>query len=68
MATKITMSPIQFSMIWNTIIKKGKKHPQGGYILNGVRTMVTAGNNRKLYSVFSNISYVEIGNKIRVYQ
>jgi hypothetical protein len=68
MATKITMDPIQFSMIWNIIIEKGKKHPQGGYILDGVRTMVTASNNRKLYSVFSNISYVEIGNKIRVYQ
>ena len=62
-----SMSPIEFNMIWNSIIKNGKKHPEGGYIHQGVRTMVTSGNNRKLYSTISNISYVEIGKKIHTY-
>ena len=64
---KEIMNPIEFSTIWNIVISKGKKCEEGGYIFNGVRTMVTANNNRKLYSVLSNISYVELGNKIRIY-
>lgn len=62
-----SLSPIQFSMIWNLVIKNGEKHPSGGYIYQGIRTMVTPGNNRKLYSTISNISYVEIGKTIRIY-
>lgn len=61
------LSLIQFSMIWDLVIRKGEKHPKGGYIYQGVRTMVTPGNNRKLYSTISNISHVEIGKKIRTY-
>lgn len=61
------LSLIQFSMIWDLVIRKGEKHPEGGYIYQGVRTMVTPGNNRKLYSTISNISHVEIGKKIRTY-
>lgn len=61
------LSLIQFSMIWDLVIREGEKHPEGGYIYQGVRTMVTPGNNRKLYSTISNISHVEIGKKIRTY-
>ena len=61
------LSPIQFSMIWDLVIKNGEKYPGGGYIYQGVRTMVTPGNNRKLYSTISNISHVEIGKTIRTY-
>lgn len=61
------MSPLEFSMIWNTIVNKGQKHPEGGYVHCDVRTMVTPSNNRKLYSLLDGTSHVEIGNTIRVY-
>ena len=61
------LSPIEFSMIWNLVTKNGEKCPDGGYIYQGVRTMVTPNNNRKLYSTISNISHVEIGKTIRTY-
>lgn len=64
---KKTMSPLDFTRIWNTIIDKGEKHPDGGYVYCNVRTMVTPGNNRKLYSLLDGTSHVEIGNTIRVY-
>lgn len=58
---------IKFSMMWNQIIKNGKRHPDGGYVYRGVRTMITPGNNRKLYNTISHISFVEIGKTIRIY-
>jgi hypothetical protein len=64
---KKTMSPLDFTRIWNIIIDKGEKHPDGGYVYHNVRTMVTPGNNRKLYSLLDGTSHVEIGNTIRVY-
>ena len=67
MAKKTTMSPLDFTRIWNIIIDKGEKHPNGGYVYCNVRTMVTPGNNRKLYSLLDGTSHVEIGNTIRVY-
>lgn len=61
------MTLIQFTMLWSAIIRKGEKHPQGGYVYQGLRTMVTSSNNRKIYDSNTRISYVEIGKKIRIY-
>lgn len=61
------MTLIQFTMIWNAIILKGEKHPQGGYVYQNLRTMVTPSNHRKIYDSNTQISYVEIDKKICVY-
>ena len=60
------MNPLTFSMIWNTIVMKGKFcEDNNGKEYLGVRTMITPAGNRKLLSLVDGSSHVEMGNTIR---